>query len=124
MKKRAVKANAIGGPGSTIGIAFDEAFCFYYQDNLDRLASAGAKLEFFSPLRDRLPDVDAVYLGGGYPELHLSSLESSPCTHDLNRAAEQGMPLYAECGGLMYSQKKSMTIKRTVCAGYFLQPQK
>ena len=91
---------------STIGIASDEAFCFYYQDNLDRLVSAGAKLEFFSPLRDRLPDVDAVYLGGGYPELHLSCLESSPCTYDLSRAAARGMPLYAECGGLMYLTKE------------------
>jgi cobyrinic acid a,c-diamide synthase len=88
--------------GCTIGVALDEAFCFYYQDNLDCISHAGAKLVFFSPLRDRLPEVDAVYLGGGYPELHLTSLESSPCTRDLTRAAEQGMPLYAECGGLMY----------------------
>jgi cobyrinic acid a,c-diamide synthase len=92
--------------GSTIGIALDEAFCFYYQDNLDQLSHAGAKLVFFSPLRDRLPDVDAVYLGGGYPELHLATLESSPCTRDLHRAAERGMPLYAECGGLMYLTKE------------------
>ena len=90
----------------TIGIALDEAFCFYYQDNLDLLSRAGAKLIFFSPLHDRLPDVDAVYLGGGYPELHLTGLESSPCTSDLNRAAERGMPLYAECGGLMYLTKE------------------
>lgn len=90
----------------TIGIALDEAFCFYYQDNLDRLISTGAKLVFFSPLRDRLPDIDAVYIGGGYPELHLSRLESSPCTQDLNHAAKLGMPLYAECGGLMYLTKQ------------------
>jgi cobyrinic acid a,c-diamide synthase len=92
--------------GSTIGVALDEAFCFYYQDNLDQLSHAGAKLVFFSPLRDRLPDVDAVYLGGGYPELHLATLESSSCTRDLHRAAERGMPLYAECGGLMYLTKE------------------
>jgi cobyrinic acid a,c-diamide synthase len=92
--------------GGTIGIALDEAFCFYYQDNLDLLSRTGAKLVFFSPLRDRLPDVDAVYLGGGYPELHLADLESSPCTRDLNHAAERGMPLYAECGGLMYLTKE------------------
>lgn len=89
-----------------IGIALDEAFCFYYQDNLDLLSRTGAKLVYFSPLHDRLPDVDAVYLGGGYPELHLSRLESSPCTRDLNRVAELGMPLYAECGGLMYLTKE------------------
>jgi cobyrinic acid a,c-diamide synthase len=97
--------------GCTIGIGRDEAFCFYYQDNLDRLSHAGANLIFFSPLRDRLPDVDAVYLGGGYPELHLASLESSPCTRDLPRAAEQGMPVYAECGGLMYLTREVRTDK-------------
>jgi cobyrinic acid a,c-diamide synthase len=92
--------------GITIGIALDEAFCFYYRDNLDLLSGAGVKLVFFSPVNDRLPDVDAVYLGGGYPELHLSRLESSPCTIDLKHAAEQGMPIYAECGGLMYLTKE------------------
>ena len=106
MKKTGRTVNHNQRAGCTIGIAFDEAFCFYYQDNLDRLASAGANLVFFSPLRDRLPEVDAVYIGGGYPELHLSRLESSPCTHDLNRAVERGMPLYAECGGLMYLTKE------------------
>jgi cobyrinic acid a,c-diamide synthase len=92
--------------GGTIGVALDEAFCFYYQDNLELLSRTGAKLVFFSPLHDRLPDVDAVYLGGGYPELHLSGLESSLCTRDLHHAAEQGMPVYAECGGLMYLTKE------------------
>jgi cobyrinic acid a,c-diamide synthase len=89
-----------------IGIAFDNAFCFYYQDNLDLLSRAGANLVFFSPLHDRLPAVDAVYLGGGYPELHLAGLASSPCTRYLRNAAEQEMPLYAECGGLMYLTKE------------------
>ncbi len=89
-------------PVCRIGIAFDDAFCFYYQDNLDTLARAGAELVFFSPLRDRLPEVDAVYLGGGYPELFLPALESSSCTGDLHSAADKGMPLFAECGGLMY----------------------
>lgn len=90
----------------TIGIALDEAFCFYYQDNLDRISHAGAELVFFSPLHDRLPDVDAVYIGGGYPELHLATLELSPCTQNLTHAAGQGMPIYAECGGLMYLTRK------------------
>ena len=88
--------------GVTIGVALDHAFCFYYHDNLDLLSRCGAKLIFFSPLRDRLPDIDAVYLGGGYPELYLAALEAAPCTSDLKRAAERGMPIYAECGGLMY----------------------
>lgn len=94
-----------------IGIAFDDAFCFYYQDNLDLLYRSGADLVFFSPLHDRLPDVDAVYFGGGYPELHLATLESAHCTRDLRHAAEQGMPLYAECGGLMYLIKEIQTEK-------------
>jgi cobyrinic acid a,c-diamide synthase len=88
--------------GGRVGVALDEAFCFYYQDNLDSLSRAGAHLVFFSPLRERLPDVDALYLGGGYPELYLSGLESSPCTRDLHHAADRDMPIYAECGGLMY----------------------
>jgi len=86
----------------SVGIAFDPAFCFYYQDNLDLLGRYGAEPVFFSPLHDRLPEVDAVYLGGGYPELYLAALESSGCTCDLHRAADDGMPVYAECGGLMY----------------------
>ena len=91
---------------ASIGIALDDAFCFYYQDNFDRLVQAGAELVFFSPLHDRLPSVDAVYLGGGYPELHLPLLESSPCARELKKAAEEGMPVYAECGGLMYLSKE------------------
>ena len=89
-----------------IGVAFDEAFCFYYQDNLDNLRKEGADLVFFSPLNNSLPDVDAVYLGGGYPELHLAELESSRCTQELKHAADSGMPVYAECGGLMYLTKE------------------
>ena len=91
---------------ATIGVARDPAFCFYYDDNLDRLRDCGAELHFFSPLTDRLPEVDAVYLGGGYPELHLAELESSPCTRDLKAAVDRGMPVYAECGGLIYLSRE------------------
>lgn len=97
-------------PAVRIGIAWDNAFCFYYQDNLDRLRNAGAELIFFSPLAESLPEVDAVYLGGGYPELHLPALESSPCTAGLKDAVDHDLPVYAECGGLMY-------LTRTVSAG-------
>jgi len=86
----------------TIGVALDEAFCFYYEDNLERLRAAGADLVFFSPLHDPLPGVDALYFGGGYPELHLQALESSDCTRALRSVVDAGMPVYAECGGLMY----------------------
>ena len=85
-----------------IGIAWDSAFCFYYQDNIDRLRLAGAELVFFSPLSDRLPDIQGLYIGGGYPELHLETLSSSLCRTDIARAADAGMPVYGECGGLMY----------------------
>jgi cobyrinic acid a,c-diamide synthase len=90
----------------SVGVAYDEAFCFYYRDNLDRLSAAGADLLFFSPLRDRLPEADALYIGGGYPELHLPLLETSDCTKDIGKAAEEGMPVYAECGGLMYLSRE------------------
>ena len=91
---------------TTVGVALDDAFCFYYQDNLDLLRRAGAELVFFSPLTDPLPKVDAVYLGGGYPELHLPALASSRCRRGLKKATDSGMPLYAECGGLMYLVKE------------------
>ena len=85
-----------------IGIAWDAAFSFYYQDNIDRLRLAGADLIFFSPLSDRLPDIQGLYIGGGYPELHLETLSLSVCRADIARAGDTGMPVYGECGGLMY----------------------
>ncbi|MCX8207093.1 MAG: cobyrinate a,c-diamide synthase [Methanothrix sp.] len=88
--------------GVRIAIALDEAFCFYYQDNIDRLRSAGAEIVPFSPIRDELPDVDGIYIGGGYPELHAASLESGRCIQQIRAAASDGMPIYGECGGLMY----------------------
>lgn len=89
-----------------IGIARDNAFCFYYQDNLDSLRQNGAELIFFSPMKDPLPRVDAIYLGGGYPELCLPQLASSPCTREIRKAADEGMPIFAECGGLMYMTRE------------------
>jgi cobyrinic acid a,c-diamide synthase len=91
-----------GGKHVTVGVAMDDAFCFYYRDNLDRLVEAGAVIEFFSPAAGRLPAVDALYLGGGYPELHAEKLEASRCRGDIRKAVDDGMPVYAECGGLMY----------------------
>ena len=85
-----------------IGIAQDAAFCFYYQDNLDALRSAGAVLVPFSPCSDPLPDADAYYFGGGYPELHARALSSSPCRGMIKTAADRGVPIYGECGGLLY----------------------
>ncbi|OPY30368.1 MAG: cobyrinic acid a,c-diamide synthase [Methanocella sp. PtaU1.Bin125] len=93
---------APAGDQVSVGIAMDDAFCFYYRDNLDRLAEAGARLVFFSPMDDRLPEVDALYLGGGYPELHAAKLEAAACRDQIKKAIDDGMPAYGECGGLMY----------------------
>jgi cobyrinic acid a,c-diamide synthase len=95
----------------TLGVAMDAAFCFYYRDNLDALVAAGARLHFFSPIEDRLPDADGLYLGGGYPELYAGELEASRCREDVKRAVDDGMPVYAECGGLMYLTE-SVTLDR------------
>jgi cobyrinic acid a,c-diamide synthase len=87
-----------------VGIARDEAFCFYYADNLELLEEAGAELVEFSPIRDPLPgDLDGLYIGGGYPELHAEELAAKKTTRDAIREfADEGGPIYAECGGLMY----------------------
>lgn len=88
----------------TIGIAFDEAFHFYYEDNLTRLENAGARLIRFSPIHDtELPAVDGLYLGGGYPEAHAAQLAANASMRRRIAAfAAAGGVIYAECGGLMY----------------------
>ena len=91
-------------PITRIGIAHDEAFCFYYEDNFDLLREAGAELVFFSPLHDSYlpPALSGLYLGGGYPELHAAQLaENASMRAALKSAIESGIPTYAECGGLM-----------------------
>jgi cobyrinic acid a,c-diamide synthase len=88
----------------TVAVASDKAFCFYYEDNLDMLADQGARIVRFSPLDDtEIPDAHAMYFGGGYPELHAEKLsKNASFLESLLRAARAGMPMYAECGGLMY----------------------
>jgi len=91
-------------PATRIGIARDEAFCFYYEDNFDLLREAGAELVFFSPLHDSsIPsNLSGLYLGGGYPELYAAQLaENQSMRAALKSAIESGIPTYAECGGLM-----------------------
>ena len=87
------------------GVARDEAFCFYYPDNLELLAQAGAELVFFSPLHDSHlpPNLHGLYLGGGYPEVHAEKLTSNTTMRQEVKAfIEQGGVVYAECGGFMY----------------------
>lgn len=91
-------------PRVRVGVARDEAFCFYYPENLELLRQAGAELVEFSPIRDPLPgDLDGLYIGGGYPELHAAELAAN---HSAKKAVsdfcKRGGPVYAECGGLMY----------------------
>ncbi len=88
-----------------IAVARDKAFCFYYEDNLDLLRQAGAELVFFSPLDDScLPaNIQSIYLGGGYPELHAKKLsENTEMLTEIKAWAEQDGVIYAECGGFMY----------------------
>jgi cobyrinic acid a,c-diamide synthase len=92
------------GAGLTLALAEDEAFNFYYQDNLDLIAATGVEIIRFSPLRDAvIPDCDMIYLGGGYPEIHAENLsQNSSMRASILQAHDRGVPIYAECGGLMY----------------------
>jgi cobyrinic acid a,c-diamide synthase len=88
-----------------IGVASDRAFSFYYEDNLDMLREQGAEIVRFSPLSDASlsPGLDALYLGGGYPELHASQLSRNlPLLEEVRAFASSGRPVYAECGGMLY----------------------
>ena len=88
-----------------IAVAKDEAFCFYYEDNLLMLQENGAKITYFSPLHDtKLPDCcDALLIGGGYPELYAGELSRNVNMRNaIKQAIDTGMPIVAECGGFMY----------------------
>jgi cobyrinic acid a,c-diamide synthase len=90
--------------GMTIAVAFDAAFCFLYQANLEWLQRMGAHLKLFSPLADKqMPEADAVYLPGGYPELYAAELaENEMMQNSLCAHIEADKPLLAECGGMLY----------------------
>lgn len=93
-----------GAPRRRVAVARDAAFSFYYQDNLEVLEEEGAEVCLFSPLAgDGLPPCDALYLGGGYPEVYAEELAANyALLQDVRAAAADGLPIYAECGGYLY----------------------
>lgn len=95
---------ALSGGKATIGYFSDQVFTFYYPENLEALEAAGAKLVAVSSLSGRkLPRIDALYIGGGFPETHAEQLVGNRSMMDsVGTAAADGMPVYAECGGLIY----------------------
>jgi len=101
-------------PQVSLGVIRDAAFQFYYPENLEALEQAGARLIFLSALADRElpPDLDALYLGGGFPETNAAALSRNESFRaSVCRAAEQGLPMYAECGGLMYLGRSIRTLQ-------------
>jgi len=92
---------------TTIAVALDNSFNFYYHDNLESLRRNGAQLKFFSPINDKnIPKCDGIYIGGGFPEVLGNSLEkNSKMRQSIKQLSEENIPIYAECGGLMYLTK-------------------
>ncbi len=96
-----------------LALAYDEAFSFYYEDNLELLEACGIDLIRFSPMRDKsLPaNIDGLYLGGGYPEVFAEALSNNKdLLNEIQEALEGGLPAYAECGGLMYLTRQIETL--------------
>ncbi len=93
--------------GPTIGIIKDSAFQFYYPDNIEALIEKGARIEYISPLsQTTIPDLDAVYMGGGFPETHAPELAANnDFKTALKELAQKGVPIYAECGGFIFLGK-------------------
>ena len=92
---------------TTIAVALDNSFNFYYHDNIEALRREGAKIKFFSPISDKkIPICDSIYIGGGFPEILGKKLsQNTTMKKSIKQAAETGIPIYAECGGLMYLTK-------------------
>lgn len=91
-------------PIVTIGVVRDSAFQFYYPDNIEALENLGATIKFISPLsQSDIPKVDAIYMGGGFPETHATQLSANQTFRDnLKALSRKGLPIYAECGGLIF----------------------
>lgn len=119
-------ATPSAGPKVRIGLASDAAFNFYYQDGLDLLSELGAELVPFSPLNDRQlpPGLDGLYLGGGFPEVFAAELAANEGLRaEIREALENGLPAYAECGGLMYLGQRLTDLdgRRHSMVGFFPQ---
>jgi len=97
-----------------IGILKDSAFQFYYPENIEALTLLGAEIIFLSPLSDKIfPQIDALYIGGGFPETHAGELEKNiDFKNRIKSLAEDGLPIYAECGGLIYLGDKLIIGKK------------
>ena len=104
---RTYKNNKKTKPRTAIGIALDGSFNFYYKDNFEKLKNNGAQLKFFSPeTSGRMPDINGLYIGGGFPEVRGSVLEKNyAIINEIKSTIQNGMPTYAECGGLIYLGK-------------------
>ncbi|UWX06471.1 cobyrinate a,c-diamide synthase [Taurinivorans muris] len=123
---RPIKTSLKISKAPKIGIAYDEAFCFYYPQNIEALKRMGYACSFFSPLKDKkLPNVEALYFGGGFPEIYAEKLsKNTQLRTEIKNFAEDYGDIFAECGGYMYlcsslkikSDTKSKTKKETVPA--------
>lgn len=115
LRAKRVKAAPLRRPkekAARVAVALDRAFSFYYEENFEILRSFGAEVVFFSPMKDKKlpPRTDGVYIGGGYPELYARELEANAALRDeIAGKAKEGMPVFAECGGLMYLGKRMET---------------
>ncbi len=101
------QSSAPTGKRVRIGVVMDSSFHFYYPENLEALEAQGAELLWISPSRDtQLPELDALYIGGGFPEQHAAALaDNDAFKASVREAVDRGLPVYAECGGAMYLGK-------------------
>jgi cobyrinic acid a,c-diamide synthase len=99
--------------GKTLALAYDKAFNFYYEDNIELLEEAGLEIKRFSPLEDKeLPECDYVYIGGGFPEVFAKELQANTTMRaSIKKAHEKNIPIYGECGGLMYLGESLTTLE-------------
>lgn len=98
-----------------IGVLRDRAFSFYYPENIEALQEAGAEVVYIDSMHDaHLPAIDGLYIGGGFPEVMAEEISANETLRsDIKKAAEKGLPIYAECGGLMYLSKNILTEEKS-----------